>query len=79
MKTFSSSFDAMGAASGRAASSSTLLASVGNVWRAIVEFPRRRAVQDELSHLTDRELADIGLSRGDVPHVFDAGFADRCR
>jgi len=26
------------------------------------------AVQ-ELSHLSDRELADIGITRGDIPHV----------
>ena len=36
----------------------------------------RRAVIDELSQLNDRELADIGLSRGDVPHVFDRAFAE---
>ncbi|EHM02308.1 hypothetical protein HMPREF9946_01330 [Acetobacteraceae bacterium AT-5844] len=42
-----------------------------NVFRAIAEYPRRRRVMDELSMLTDRELADIGLSRGDIPRVFD--------
>jgi uncharacterized protein YjiS (DUF1127 family) len=29
----------------------------------------------EMDVMTDRELADIGLNRGDVPHVFDAEFA----
>src|SRR5690606_25335919 len=42
-----------------------------NVFRAIAEYPRRRRVMDELSMLTDRELADIGLSRGDIPRIFD--------
>jgi uncharacterized protein YjiS (DUF1127 family) len=36
----------------------------------------RRAVMEELSMLTDRELADIGLARSDVPRVFDRAFAD---
>ncbi len=32
----------------------------------------RRAVMNELSRLTDRELADIGLNRSDIGGVFDA-------
>jgi uncharacterized protein YjiS (DUF1127 family) len=36
----------------------------------------RRAVIEELSMLTDRELADIGLARSDVPHVFDRAFGE---
>lgn len=31
---------------------------------------RARAMQ-ELARMTDAELADIGLSRGDLPHLFD--------
>jgi uncharacterized protein YjiS (DUF1127 family) len=42
-----------------------------NAFRAVAEYPRRRRVMDELSMLTDRELADIGLSRGDIGRVFD--------
>ena len=42
-----------------------------NIFRAIAEFPSRRRVMDELSSLSDRELADIGLSRADIPRVFD--------
>jgi uncharacterized protein YjiS (DUF1127 family) len=36
----------------------------------------RRAVIEELTQLNDRELADIGLARSDVPHVFDRAFAE---
>jgi uncharacterized protein YjiS (DUF1127 family) len=32
-------------------------------------------VLQEMSMLTDRELADIGLSRADLPRVFDPAFA----
>jgi len=27
--------------------------------------------------MTDRELADIGLARGDIPHVFDRAYVRR--
>jgi uncharacterized protein YjiS (DUF1127 family) len=43
--------------------------------RKIAERAERRAVLDELSRLSDRELADIGLTRGDLMLVFDPGFA----
>jgi uncharacterized protein YjiS (DUF1127 family) len=48
-----------------------LLAAV----RWFAELPRRQAVLEELSALSDRELADIGLNRGDLPRVFDPAFA----
>jgi uncharacterized protein YjiS (DUF1127 family) len=35
---------------------------------------QRRAVIGELSSLSDHELADIGLTRGDIPRVFDRSF-----
>lgn len=35
------------------------------------EMPRRRAVLNELEGLSARELADIGLTREDLPRVFD--------
>jgi uncharacterized protein YjiS (DUF1127 family) len=40
------------------------------VVRYLVELPRRQAVITELSRLSDRDLADIGLSRADLGHVF---------
>ncbi len=41
----------------------------------LLDMPRRRAVINELDALSDHELADIGLSRSDVPRVFDVSFA----
>lgn len=41
----------------------------------LAEQPRRRAVINELGALTDHELADIGLARGDLARVFDRDFA----
>jgi len=41
------------------------------MFRAVAEYPARRRVMDELSMLTDRELADIGLTRGEIGRVFD--------
>jgi uncharacterized protein YjiS (DUF1127 family) len=48
--------------------------------RWFAELPRRQAVLEELSALSDRELADIGLARSDLPRVFDPAFAGaRCK
>lgn len=40
----------------------------------LAELPRRRAVLDELSSLSDHELADVGLTRGELDRVFDRQF-----
>ena len=42
-------------------------------------FSQRRAVMNELSLLTDRELADIGLNRTELGRVFDPRFAESRR
>ncbi|MCW3477610.1 DUF1127 domain-containing protein [Limobrevibacterium gyesilva] len=54
-----------------------LFAKVGAAVRWLIEMPRRRAVLDELSSLTDHELADIGLTRSELTRVFDPEFAAR--
>ena len=42
----------------------------------LASLPRRRAVMAELSLLTDRELADIGIDRNELSRVFDPRFAE---
>lgn len=56
-------------------------AQPASCWRRLADgmayalaTPRRRRTVAELSSLTDRELADIGLTRGDVSIVFTPGF-----
>lgn len=47
---------------------------------AVAEWRRRQAVLQEMQLLTERELNDIGLTRSDLPRVFDPAFAaDRAR
>jgi len=48
---------------------------VGNLFAQIATAMHRRSVVNELSDLSDRELADIGLTRAEVRHVFDRNFA----
>jgi uncharacterized protein YjiS (DUF1127 family) len=48
---------------------------LGRVVAAFVAWRRRQAVLQELDMLSARELADIGLSRADLPRVFDPAFA----
>jgi uncharacterized protein YjiS (DUF1127 family) len=43
--------------------------TLGEALRAFGEARRRRAALNELHHLTERQLADIGLTRGDVQRV----------
>lgn len=38
-------------------------------------LPRRIAERDQLAALSDRELADIGLTRGDIGRIHDPDFA----
>ena len=48
----------------------SLFSVIADAVRSIVEFPRRQAVLNELSRLSDRELADIGLHRAELRQVF---------
>jgi uncharacterized protein YjiS (DUF1127 family) len=47
-----------------------------SIARLFHEWKRYRAVRRELSHLSDRELADIGITRSDIDRVA-TGQADR--
>jgi uncharacterized protein YjiS (DUF1127 family) len=48
---------------------------VGVVFRTLLTWPQRRATYETLRRLSDRELADIGLVRGDIARVFEPDFA----
>ncbi|MGC8468428.1 MAG: DUF1127 domain-containing protein [Acetobacteraceae bacterium] len=50
---------------------------LGRLIDYIRERRRRFAVMNELAELTDRDLADIGLVRSDIPRIFDPDFARR--
>ena len=52
-----------------------IVRALASVARFIVTYPQRRAVFEQLNALSDRELADIGLARADLAHVFDEDFA----
>ena len=53
-------------------------ASFARAVQWLIELPRRHAVIQELSVLSDHELADIGLSRNELNRVFEPHFvADR--
>jgi uncharacterized protein YjiS (DUF1127 family) len=51
-----------------------------SIFARLHEWHQRRQVAAELGLMTDRELADIGLSRTDLSRVFDPAFvADHVR
>jgi uncharacterized protein YjiS (DUF1127 family) len=45
------------------------------VAQSVKTWAARQATLSEMGMMSDRELADIGLSRGDLCRVFDADFA----
>jgi uncharacterized protein YjiS (DUF1127 family) len=49
--------------------------ALGSALNVAAEARRRRATLTELNQLSDRELADIGLTRADVPSVCAASSA----
>lgn len=53
---------------------SGFLAWVAGLVHGLLEQPRRSALIAELSALSDHELADIGLSRGNLHRVFEPDF-----
>ena len=38
-------------------------------WNAFLEWRKRNRLHTQLRHLTDAELADIGITRGDIDYV----------
>ena len=54
----------------------SLAQRIGSFFNTLLAVRHRRAVLDELSSLSDRELADIGLNRNELSRVFDPQFAE---
>ena len=52
---------------------------LSSIFGRVSAFVERQRVLSELGSLTDRELADIGLSRAELPRVFDPAFGTRRR
>ena len=52
-----------------------LVRQAGTWLDRIRTFGSRHATLNELAMLSDHELSDIGLSRSDIPRVFDPDFA----
>ena len=48
--------------------------ALGALGSALLHWPERRRTYSDLQNLTDRELADIGLARGDIARVFEPDF-----
>ena len=67
------------AAEAQLAYGQTLARRFGDALAKVVAYFRRGDVLTELNSMSDRELADIGLSRGSLPRVFDADFAEEHR
>jgi uncharacterized protein YjiS (DUF1127 family) len=47
---------------------------IAAVATAILSWPERRRTYESLRGLTDRELSDIGLTRGEIARVFEPEF-----
>ena len=54
----------------RAKDRKTMFTSIARRYQA---WRRYEAVRRELSHLTDRELADIGISRSEIERIASGG------
>ena len=46
-------------------------------WNAFQEWRKRGRLRTELCRLTDNELADIGLTRGEIDHFLQTGLSIR--
>ena len=49
---------------------SLLISGLHKMWDAYTVWRRRQAAYEELSSLDDRSLADIGITRADIPYLF---------
>jgi uncharacterized protein YjiS (DUF1127 family) len=42
---------------------------ITSIFRIFRDWKRYGVAMNELSHLSDRELADIGITRADIPRI----------
>jgi uncharacterized protein YjiS (DUF1127 family) len=45
-------------------------------WNAFQEWRKRKKLRTQLSHLTDSELMDIGVTRGEIDYVVSSRSID---
>ncbi|HKT20614.1 MAG TPA: DUF1127 domain-containing protein [Stellaceae bacterium] len=58
---------------------SIFLSGLQRMRSAYADWRRRQAAYDELNSLDDRSLADIGISRSDIPYLFSRDIQDAAR
>jgi uncharacterized protein YjiS (DUF1127 family) len=56
-----------------------VLSGLQHVKAAYAEWRRRQVAYDELNALDDRSLADIGITRSDIPYLFSRDIRDAAR
>jgi uncharacterized protein YjiS (DUF1127 family) len=52
------------------------LSLLKNYWDALLRWRQREKLRARLNDLSDRELRDIGITRGEVDYVTSSGSAD---
>lgn len=56
-----------------------VLSGLQHVQASYASWRRRQAAYDELNALDDRSLADIGITRADIPYLFSRDIHDAAR
>jgi uncharacterized protein YjiS (DUF1127 family) len=67
------------AAGPTAASTRSVLSLLKRYWRAFQERRQRQSLRAGLAYLSDRELMDIGLTRGEIDYITPQRAIDRLR
>lgn len=58
------------------ASTRLCMSLLGTYWGALLKWRQRETLRARLNDLSDRELRDIGIARGEVDYVASNGSAD---
>jgi uncharacterized protein YjiS (DUF1127 family) len=67
------------AAGPTAASTRSFLGLLKRYWHAFQERRQRQSLRADLAYLSDRELMDIGLTRGEIDYITPQRAIDRLR